>query len=197
MRFYSGVGLAALSAILPLTLANFDIYADSYRDWTMNYDVPAFRIFGGVESGKDLCKYLDQPAVRWPSRGDVSGGKWGIRCEGAGCAVDGDAHAIDVFEMSFSKTQHWTLYKQDPRGKPARDGGFWMYPADRDTQGGGYCFPLEDDEYACDNHVQGGAGAGQLELAKGRRKFRCMTDVAADDINSEQLQKMGDVYPYP
>lgn len=60
MYFHTNIYLYILSTIVPLTLANFDIYADSAIDWNREKQPPGFRIFGGAASGKNLCEFVNK-----------------------------------------------------------------------------------------------------------------------------------------
>lgn len=57
----------------------------------------------------------------------------------------------------------------------------------------GYCFPYDGDFYDCEHPNDEGFIVG----SKGQRKFRCITGLSSDDINSQKPQDMSDVYPYP
>ena len=60
MYFHTNIYLYILSTIVPLTLANFDIYADQAIDWNREKQQPGFRIFGGATSGNKLCDFVNK-----------------------------------------------------------------------------------------------------------------------------------------
>lgn len=128
---------------------------------------------------------------RWPQRNDVSNGRYGIRCDGAGCDIKHSAWDIDILEMNFSQdpAYHWTIYKDRAS---AANGASAMAPA-KGGPSAGFCYPFPGDTYNCEHQREDGFIVG----SRGARKFRCITDVVSDDINSKSLQSEKDVYPYP
>ena len=58
--FHTSLYLSILGTIVPLTLANFDIYADQAIDWNREKQQPGFRIFGGATSGNKLCDFVNK-----------------------------------------------------------------------------------------------------------------------------------------
>ncbi|KAL1593282.1 hypothetical protein SLS60_010890 [Paraconiothyrium brasiliense] len=204
MLFQFALTLSVLSTLLPLTLANFDIYADHYKSWSStNPQAGGFRIFGGDTN--DPCKYVNKKDyIRWPKRDDVSGEKFGIRCEGSGCDYESaDPNKIDRLEMHFSNNPlyHWTLYADNVAQKAPPLDGRWMFPSEVGPQAPGYCFPYPGDEYNCEHSAPDGP-SGQVFVvgSKGKRLFRCITsikNVYSDDINGPKLQGADTYYPYP
>ncbi|KAF2451717.1 hypothetical protein P171DRAFT_478745 [Karstenula rhodostoma CBS 690.94] len=206
MQLHTAIYLSILPALLPGTLANFDVYADHYRGWSNTFrQPPGFRIFGRTPS--DACKYVNNKTyIRWPARPDVSDEKFGIRCSGPGCTYDAaNPAAITTFEMHFANTPayHWTLYADNqgyaPPSTNAR--GLWMMPAEVGTRAPGYCFPYPGDEYDCERSRPEGPGGETFVVgSRGRRLFRCVTyngEVESDDINGLRLQGGDMYYPYP
>lgn len=58
MQLYHAAYLSVLATLIPLALANFDVYADHYRDWSNTApQTPGFRIFG--RKPDDACKYVN------------------------------------------------------------------------------------------------------------------------------------------
>ncbi|KAF2868136.1 hypothetical protein BDV95DRAFT_158257 [Massariosphaeria phaeospora] len=103
----------------------------------------------------------------WRESDDVSGGQYGVRCEGDGCERGSDSNPsdIDLVEMNFdSDEHHWTFYKD-------RDGSLHDLSDNRV----GRCLPSSNEEFSC------GLSTGRVE---GVRKLRCEIEgVSANDIN--------------
>ncbi|KAL5417152.1 hypothetical protein PMIN03_001776 [Paraphaeosphaeria minitans] len=206
MQLYTAIYLPVLTTLVPFAFANFDVYADHYRDWSASAPQKlGFRVFGSTPD--DACKYVDDKfTLFWPVRVDASGDKFGIRCEGTGCKYESDnPSAITIFEMHFSNTPayHWTLYSDNQGFNPpkAAPNGLWMLTAKVNTRAPGYCFPYPGDEYNCESKQPGGPGGAEFVVgSRGRRLFRCVIsngDVKSDDINGLRLQDVDMYYPYP
>ena len=129
-------------------------------------------------------------------RKDVSGPRFGLRCEGdMGCDLEENPSGIESMELHFGDVHHYTFYKNDPHKNQdkAPNDGYWLYTTG-ETRHIGYCFPLSNDAYNCEHEDESGMIIG----SRGESKIRCITkDVVSDDINSQKLQSMADVYPYP
>lgn len=95
--------------------------------------------------------------------------------------------------MNFSQDPlyHWTIYQKDPYPgvSPAPDGGVWMIPSKRSLSPG-YCFPYGGDAYNCEH--QDMESGGFIVGSRGKRKFRCISDLTADDLNGRAIQRRKD-----
>ncbi|KAH6616872.1 hypothetical protein C7974DRAFT_402577 [Boeremia exigua] len=102
----------------------------------------------------------------WRKSSDVSGGKYGVRCEGSGC-WRGETGEITSVEFNFLGDFHWTWY------------------ADRDNA----LIDLEDRVVGSCDVVIGphfGCGLDPIGQVVGERKLKCEVDVTADQINGNR-----------
>lgn len=95
--------IALWAATLPAVTANFDIY------WVHQdlYDTMIWMVFAAPPS----CDEVNHTRG-WGWKSDVSGNKYGMRCQGNGCGAFKRPEEIDVLEMNFNDNPqyHWSMY---------------------------------------------------------------------------------------
>ncbi|KKY34897.1 hypothetical protein UCDDA912_g05133 [Diaporthe ampelina] len=162
---FSVRAVAFCAALLQPVAANFDVYMVDVYDAIFKSHTRGWQIF---EAQPGSCIDVQNAPVFWDS-GDVSY-KNGVRCKGSGCGYTPPADNIDQLEMNFSflngPVYHWTLYKDRGRTMVGLDGNTY-----------GNCIVFPDGDYDC-NSIFGGK-----EQHHGYRKFRCLTQFTADQIN--------------
>ncbi|KAI1406282.1 hypothetical protein F4819DRAFT_441119 [Hypoxylon fuscum] len=154
----------ALTALLRVTHANFDVYAEGIGGNGISGNTWGYQVYDSEPDCDNIIDWI------WRQSGDVSGGKYGVRCKGSddACAASGDPSGIEEMEFNFnSDDHHWTIYANR---------GWGLF--DKSDKQVGTCMPFPDDDFSC------GAGLGRAE---GDRKVRCLIDsVNSDDINSHK-----------
>ncbi|KAI8951219.1 hypothetical protein F4801DRAFT_546080 [Xylaria longipes] len=163
MKFISTTAIA-LAAMLQVANANFDVYNQGIGGNGISGNTWGWQVYTSDPSCDDVHAWI------WRDSSDVSGGKYGVRCKGDGCAAENDADPSDINEIEFnfnSDDFHFTAYKN-------RDWGLY----DLDDNKIGTCMPFPDNNFYC------GKGLGQ---ANGIRKLRCLTNsITAEDINAHK-----------
>ncbi|KAI9170572.1 hypothetical protein HJFPF1_00040 [Paramyrothecium foliicola] len=158
MRFAFPALLAA--TLLHQAQANFDVYRVELT-W-INRAAIVWQIWDSPPS----CQHIWDNMVYFENKGDVSGKKLGVRCKGSGCHQEKPPQDIEELEMHFSNNPlyHWTIYKNRGRGM----------------------FGLNDKRYGVCPVKTGGSYncqiVGVLQQLKGRRKFRCESNLSAPQI---------------
>lgn len=82
---YLPAAIASPATLLPVTKANFDIYYTGVGGF-------APPIWGYTPYTNDLDYGQVSDAFNWRIKDDVSGGKWGVRCDGDGCHDTSNGH---------------------------------------------------------------------------------------------------------
>ncbi|OAG12332.1 uncharacterized protein CC84DRAFT_112811 [Paraphaeosphaeria sporulosa] len=165
MKYTSAVTIA-VATLLHSVNANFDLYRVGLGGTGVSGNGEGWQAY---EAEANCDNKLDW---YWVDSEDVSGGKYGVRCEGDGCgrSQDDDDKSLDVIEMNFNRDEHhWTYYKD-------RDGAL----VDLSDNQVGRCYPFPGPNLNC------GLTVGRVD---GYRKIRCEIDVTADDINGGRPSK--------
>ncbi|KAI2616284.1 hypothetical protein GGR54DRAFT_610259 [Hypoxylon sp. NC1633] len=159
MRFVSATTVA-LAALLQVTRANFDVYAEGIGGTGIAGNAWGYQVYDSEPDCDNIVDWI------WRSSGDVSGGKYGVRCKASndGCVASGDPTGIEEMELNFNTDDHhWTIYAN-------RNWGLF----DLSDKQVGTCQPFPGDDFFC------GAGLGRAE---GQRLVRC----TIDSVNSDAI----------
>jgi hypothetical protein len=98
----------ATSTLIPSTSANFDVYrVNSIKPYTQGGTSLGWMIFP-AEPPCDVVVRKTSTNGWWESSNDVSGDKYGFRCEGDGCRTQGSRSDVDVLEMGFNGMHHYS-----------------------------------------------------------------------------------------
>jgi hypothetical protein len=98
---YAAVTTIALAALLQAANANFDLYRVGIGGDGISGNAEGWHVYEGEPSCDQALDWI------WRDSEDVSGGKYGVRCEGDGCPrSDVDLSLIEVVEMNFNREEH-------------------------------------------------------------------------------------------
>ena len=101
------LALAALT-LLPSTSANFDVYrVKSIKPYAQGGTSLGWMIFP-AEPPCDVVVRKASTNGWWESSNDVSGEKYGFRCEGDGCRTQSSPSDVDILEMDFNAMHHYS-----------------------------------------------------------------------------------------
>lgn len=95
----------ALTALLRVTHANFDVYAEGIGGNGISGNTWGYQVYDSEPDCDNIIDWI------WRQSGDVSGGKYGVRCKGSddACAASGDPSGIEEMEFNFnSDDHHWS-----------------------------------------------------------------------------------------
>ncbi|RYP31770.1 hypothetical protein DL767_005590 [Monosporascus sp. MG133] len=160
----------------PLTLASFVVLFSYISAVTANFDL-YHGVAGAQSYYDDVWQIFDtDPDCNqvyntdyYLDSNDVSGNKIGVRCEDSngGCGGNVDPIGIDVVEMHFSNNPlyHFTIYKNR--------GNYDMIGLDGRVYG--HCILFPANTYFCSIGIM---------TRSGHRKFRCLTEFTAAQINA-------------
>lgn len=104
MKFVSTT-IITWTALLQATNANFDVYMSGIGGNGISGNAWGYTVYDSPPGCDGAMDWI------WRSSDDVSGGKYGVRCEGSndGCDASGDPGDIDVMEFNFnSDDYHWS-----------------------------------------------------------------------------------------
>jgi hypothetical protein len=105
--FLPSIALAALT-LLPSASANFDVYrVKSIKPYTQGGNSLGWMIFP-AEPPYDIVVCKASTNGWWENSNDVSGDKYGFRCEGNGCRTQESPSDVDVLEMNFDRVHHYS-----------------------------------------------------------------------------------------
>jgi hypothetical protein len=179
----SGMPLLSLAALLTAVHADFEIYQVGIGGNGITGNAEGWQVYQDEANCDTVLEWI------WRDSDDVSGGKYGVRCEGDGCErgwewSDHDPANIDIMEMNFNRDEHhWSkehsyfmhilrianvmrssAYYKD------REGGLY----DLSNNKVGRCYPWPAAMLDCGITVA---------RVQGHRKLRCEIGVNAGDIN--------------
>jgi hypothetical protein len=100
---YTATTTIALATLLQAVHANFDLYRVGVGGNGITGNGEGWQVYEEQASCDGALDWY------WVDSGDVSGGKYGVRCNGnGGCARSGEADSsdIDVVEMNFNREEH-------------------------------------------------------------------------------------------
>ncbi|KAF2635907.1 hypothetical protein P280DRAFT_484274 [Massarina eburnea CBS 473.64] len=148
-----------LATLAQITYANFDIYIIYLRSPYISGILTRYAIFAVDPDCDDV-----RAAHEYMSRNDVSGTKFGVRCEGNGCEGNHNPGDVKVMEMHFSNhpLYHWTIYSNSAYSLFGTDGKKY-----------GDCIVFSGYSFRC---------ATEGMETSGYRKFRCLTSFTPDQI---------------
>lgn len=104
---YSGASIIVLAGLMQATLADFNIYRVGLGGTGISGNAEGWQVYMGDANCDNAIDWI------WRDSDDVSGGKYGVRCDGednaCGRAEDDDPSNIDILEMNFnSDDRHWS-----------------------------------------------------------------------------------------
>ncbi|KAI0150142.1 hypothetical protein GGR57DRAFT_198807 [Xylariaceae sp. FL1272] len=148
----------ALAALLHVASADFAIYRQGVGGNGITGNTWGWMAYNGPPDCNTVTEWI------WRDSSDVSGGKYGVRCEGDGCPSDSDPAGITTLEMNFnSDSKHFTFYQELGNGL-----------FDLSNNQIGTCEPLYADNFYC------GKTAGSR--SEGVAALTCQTFVAGSDL---------------
>lgn len=105
MKFLSATTFAS-AVLLPAVYADFDVYIVSVGGTGIAGNSRGYQVYDGEANCDNSLDWL------WVTRKDVSGDKYGVRCESEdddACFGSGDPTRIDVLEFNFNSDDlHWS-----------------------------------------------------------------------------------------
>ena len=108
MRSTLSITALAAFSLLPAAYANFDAYrVELSRPYAQGGDRIGWQIFE-AEASCESAGNENRPW--WDQTSDVSGDKLGFRCVGDGCFKGGIAEDINILEMNFDQTHHYSEF---------------------------------------------------------------------------------------
>lgn len=101
MKFDS-ITAIAMASFLKLVNANFDLHRVVIGGTGMSGNSEGWQVYEGDANCDNKLDWL------WVDSKEVSGGKYGVRCEGDGCGrnAESDPANIDIAEMNFNSAEH-------------------------------------------------------------------------------------------
>ena len=103
--------IITLAALLQSAAADFDLYAAGIGGNGIAGNAWGYQAYDGTGIEQSCGGVIDWI---WRASGDVSGGKYGVRCaDGAegSCAPSGDPTGVSQVEVNFnSDNKHWSEY---------------------------------------------------------------------------------------
>ncbi|KAI1178467.1 hypothetical protein F4777DRAFT_576001 [Nemania sp. FL0916] len=150
----------ALAAVLNIARADFDIYRQGIGGNGISGNSWGWMAYDSPPACDSVTEWI------WRSSSDVSGGKYGVRCEGDGCGAGQDPAQITTLEMNFnSDDKHFTFYQ-------GRANGLF----DLDGNQVGSCTVLMAEDFYCG--ISGG-------MADGSPALSCNAPISAADIQQQ------------
>lgn len=107
---FSGALAIALATLLPAIKANFDVYRVGVSCSGICGNAEGWQVYEAEANCDNDLDWI------WRDSDDVSGGKYGVRCEGDGCrrSPDVSTNDIETLEMNFNSDEyHWSKSTQD------------------------------------------------------------------------------------
>jgi hypothetical protein len=104
---FTQISIVALAALLQAVRADFDLYRIGISSSGIGGNGEGWQVYPDSWTCGDAVDWI------WRDSDDVSGSKYGVRCEGDGCGrADGtDPADIDTIEMNFNSDEyHWSEY---------------------------------------------------------------------------------------
>ena len=105
---FTTISIIGLAAFFSTVKADFELYQVGLGGGGIVGNVEGWQVYQNEANCDTARNWI------WRDRKDVSGGKWGVRCEGDGCTRgsvngDNDPANIDVTEMNFNREEfHWS-----------------------------------------------------------------------------------------
>lgn len=98
--------IPALAIFATAAKANFDVYFAALGGTGIAGNSFGFQVYDNPPACGDTLDWI------WRSSGDVSGGKYGVRCEGDGCCSSCDPKDIEEMEFNFNggDDYHFSMY---------------------------------------------------------------------------------------
>ena len=110
MRFSIPALCIAACTLLPSAYANFDVYrVKSIKPYAQGGTSLGWMIFATEPSCETVVKKATTNGW-WESSNDVSGDKYGFRCEGDGCRTKSSPSDVDILEMNLNSVHHYSEF---------------------------------------------------------------------------------------
>ena len=108
MHFSLSAIAVVASTLLPSAYANFDVYrVKSIKPYAQGGTSLGWMIFAAEPSCDTVVKRATTNGW-WESSNDVSGNKYGFRCEGDGCRTQSSPSDVDILEMNLNSVHHYS-----------------------------------------------------------------------------------------